>query len=99
MVLYFIILVVFGIVMSIVPDIVADNVKKCSRETDYDTKEKAKNRVSVWLYVFGLTIYLSLALMLGRACYSYDKQIKELKTRIEVLEEPMPQTDTTTVSI
>ena len=99
MVLYCIALVVFGIVMGIAPDIVADNVKKCSKETDYYAKEKAKNRVNTWLYLFGLVIYLSLVLVLGRVCYDFDGQIKELKTRIEVLEEHMPQTDTTTVNI
>ena len=99
MALYFITLIVFGIIMGIAPEIIADNVKKCSKETDYYAKEKAKNRVNVWLYVFGLVIYLSLALVLGRVCYGYDGQIKELKTRIEVLEEHMPQTDTTAVNI
>lgn len=99
MVLYFIVLIVFGIIMGIVPGIVADNVKKCSKETDYYAKEKAKNRVSAWLYVFGLVIYLSLALLLGRVCFDLENEIKELESKIEVLEQRVPQVDTTAVNI
>lgn len=100
MVLYCIALVVFGIIMGIAPDIVADNVKICGDETrKLDEKHKAGSRIRSWLYIFGLVIYLSLALIFGRVCYSYDEQIKELKTRIEALEEPTPKTDTTTVDI
>lgn len=98
--LYFIALVVFGIIMGIAPGIVADNVKICGDETrKLAEKHKACGKVRGWLYIFGLVIYLSLALMFGRVCYDYDEKIKELKARIEVLEEPEQQTDTTTVDI
>lgn len=98
--LYFIALVVFGIVMGIAPGIVADNVKICGDETrKLAEKHKAGGKIGGWLYIFGLVIFLSLALIFGRVCYSYDEQIKELKTRIEALEEPVQQTDTITVDI
>lgn len=89
---------ILGIIIGLAPGFVADNVETCT-ETDLAQKERAKNRIKVWLYLFGLAIYLSLGLMVGLVCYSYDEQIKELKTRIEVLEELMPKTDTTTVNI
>ena len=98
MVLYFIVLAVFGIIMGIAPEIVADNVEICA-ENDLAQKEKAKRRIKLWLYFFGLAIYLSLALLVGRVCYDYDKQIKELKTGIEVLEKHISQADTTTINI
>lgn len=98
--LYFVALVVFGIVMGIAPGIIADNVKICGDETrKLAEKHKAGGKIGGWLYIFGLVIFLSMALMCGRVFYSYDEQIKELKTRIEALEEPVQQTDTTTVDI
>ena len=95
---YLIAFVILGIIMGVAPGFVADNVETCT-ETNLPQKEKAKSRIKLWLYIFGLAIYLSLALLVGGVCYDYDEQIKELKTRIEVLEEPMPKTDTTTVNI
>ena len=100
MILYFSVLLVFGVIMGIAPDIVANNVEICGDETrKLAEKHEAGCKISRWLYIFGLVIYLSLALMFGYGCYDYNKQIKELKTRIEVLEGPIPQTDTTTVNI
>lgn len=96
---YLIALVVLGIVMGLAPNFVANNVKKFSKETDYFAKEKAQNRVSVWLYVFGLAIYISLALMAFQVCSILEDEIGELKSRIEVLEHQVPQIDTTTVDI
>ncbi len=91
---------VFGIVMGIAPEIVADNVEICGDETrKLAEKHEASSKISRWLYIFGLAIYLSLTLSLGMVCYDYGEQIKELKTRIEVLEEPITQTDTTTINI
>ena len=95
---YLIAFAVLGIIMGLAPGLVADNVETCT-EADVVQKEKSKNRIKFWLYLFGLSIYLSLALMVGLAYYSYDEQIKELKTRIEVLEEPIPKTDASTVNI
>lgn len=95
---YLIAFVILGIFMGEAPSFVADNVETCT-ETNLVKKEKARSRINLWLYIFGLAIYLSLALLVGGVCYDYDEQIKELKARIEVLEEPMPKTDTTTVNI
>ena len=89
---------VLGIIMGLAPGLVADNVETCT-EAYVVQKEKSKNRIKLWLYLFGLAIYLSLALLVGRVCYDYDKQIKELKTGIEVLEKQISQTDTTAVNI
>ena len=100
MTLYFIALTVFGIIMGIAPGIIADNVKICGDETcKLAEKHKAACKIRGWLYIFGLVIYLSWALLFGRVCYDYDKQIKELKTGIEVLEKQISQTDTTTINI
>ena len=97
---YLIVLSILGIVTGIAPGIVADNVEICGDEIrNPDEKHKAGGKIRIWLYIFGLAIYLSLALLLGRVCYAHDEQIKELKARIEVLEKPMPQIDTTTVNI
>ena len=97
---YFIALAVLGIFMGIAPGIVADNVEICGDETrKLAEKHKATCKVRSWLYIFGLVIYLSLALLFGRVCYDYDGQVKELNSRIEVLEQQISQTDTTTVNI
>lgn len=95
---YLIAFAVLGIIMGLAPGLVADNVETCT-EADVVQKEKSKNRIKFWLYLFGLSIYLSLALLVGGVCYDYDGQIKELKARIEVLEESVPKADTTTVNI
>lgn len=100
MVLYCIALVVFGIVMGIAPDIVADNVKICGDETrKLDEKHKAGSRIRSWIYIFGLVIYLSLALIFGRVCFEFENEIKGLESKIEVLEQRVPQVDTTAVNI
>jgi hypothetical protein len=100
MVLYFIALVVFGIVMGIATGIVADNVKICGDETrKLAEKHKAGCEVRIWLYIFGLVIYLSLALLVFRICFGLENEIKELESKIEVLEQQVPQVDTTAVNI
>ena len=97
---FLVIFAILGLIMGIAPGFVADNVEICGDETrKLVEKHKAGCKIRIWLYIFGLVIYLSLALLFGRLFYDYDGQIKELKARIEVLEEPMPQTDTTTVDI
>lgn len=97
---FLVILAILGIIMGIAPGLVADNVEICGDETrKLAEKHKAGCKIKLWLYFFGLAIYLSLALLVGRVCYDYDKQIKELKTGIEVLEKQISQTDTTAVNI
>ena len=97
---FLVILAILGIIMGIAPGLVADNVEICGDETrKLAEKHKAACKIRGWLYIFGLVIYLSWALLFGRVCYDYDKQIKELKTGIEVLEKQISQTDTTTINI
>lgn len=95
---YLIVFAILGIIMGLAPGLVADNVETCT-ETDLVQKEKAKNRVKLWLYLFGLAIYLSLALMVFQVSFDLENEIKELESKIEVLEQRVPQVDTTAVNI
>ena len=89
---------ILGIIMGFAPGLVADNVETCT-EKDLTQKEKAKNRIKLWLYLFGLAIYLSLALLVFRVTFDLENEVKELESKIEVLEQRVPQVDTTAVNI
>jgi len=95
---YLIVFAILGIIMGLAPGLVADNVEACT-EKDLVQKEKAKNRVKLWLYLFGLAIYLSLALLVFQVSFGLENEIKELESKIEVLEQRVPQVDTTAVNI
>lgn len=95
---YLIAFAILGIIMALAPGFVADNMETCM-ETDVTQKEKAKSRVNLWLYLFGLAIYLSLALLVFQASFGLENEIKELKSKIEVLEQQVPQIGPTTVDI
>lgn len=93
-----IILVIFGIVMGFVPGYIADNVKKCVEKGDTFEGRKAIEKINVWLYILGLTIYLTAVLSSVPVYDAFNKEVKELETRIETLEQQISQTDTTTTS-
>lgn len=89
---------ILGIFIGLAPGFVADNVKTCTGKVPAQ-KEKAKNRINLWLYLFGLAIYLSMVLLVFQVTFDLENEIKELESKIEVLEEQVPQVDTTTVSL
>ena len=95
---YLIAFAILGVIMGFAPGLVADNVETCT-ETDLTQKERAKNGVKLWLYLFGLAIYLSLALLIFQVSFDLENEIKELESKIEVLEQQVPQVDTTAVNI
>ena len=95
---FFIILVVFGIIMGTVPGYVADNIKKCVEKGDTFEGRKAIDKINAWLYILGLTVYLTAVLSSVPVYDSFNKEIKKLETRIETLEQQVVQSDTTSIS-
>lgn len=96
---FFIILVIFGIIMGLVPCYIADNVKKCVEKGGTFEGRKAIEKINAGLYILGLTIYLCAVLSSVPTHVAFDKEVKELETRIETLERQVAQNDTTTISI
>lgn len=96
---FLVILAILGIIMGIAPGSIADNIKKCSEEPGRSAREAASSRICLWLWIFGVAIWLSCVVLTFQVTDSLDKENKEMKSRIEVLEKQISQTDTTTVNI
>lgn len=97
---YLIILAILGGIMGIAPGVIADNVKICGDETcKLVEKHEAGCKIRRWLWIFGAVIWLSSVVLTFQVTASLDKKNKEMKSRIEVLEKQISQTDTTTVNL
>ena len=96
---FLVILAILGIIMGIVPGSIADNIKKCAEEPGRSAREAASSRICLRLWIFGVAIWLSCAVLTFQVTDSLDKENKEMKSRIEALEKQISQTDTTTVNI
>lgn len=96
---YLAILAILGIIMGIAPGVIADNVKESIEKTKKSEKETAISKTCLWLWIFGAVIWLSSIVFTSQVTDWLDKENKEMKSRIEVLEKQISQTDTTTVNI
>ena len=96
---FLVILTILGLVMGIAPGSIADNIKKCAEEPGTNAGEKARKNISAWLWVFGAVIWVASGIFVGQMSSLGEKADKELESRIEVLEQQISQTDTTTVNI
>lgn len=96
---FLIILAILGLIMGMAPAAIADNVKESIEKTEKREKERAISRTCLWLWIFGAVIWLSSVVLTFQVAASLDKENKEMKSRIEVLEKQISQTDTTTVNI
>ncbi len=96
---FLVILAVLGLIMGIAPELIADNVKECTEKTEKSEKEATSFRINLWLLIFGAVIWLSSSVVTFHMTDLLDKENKEIKSRIELLEKQISQTDTTTVNI
>ncbi len=96
---FLVIFVILGVIMAIAPGFIAYNVKECTEKTEESEKEATSSRISLWLWIFGAVVWLSSIVLTFQVTSLLDKENKEMKSRIEVLEEQISQTDTTTVNI
>ena len=93
---FLVILAILGLIMGIAPGAIADNIKECAEKRG---KEATGSRICLWLWIFGAAIWLSSIVLTFQVTSLLDKENKEMKSRIEVLEKQISQTDTTTVNI
>jgi len=96
---FLVILAILGIIMGIASGSIADNIKKCSEEPGRNAREAASSRICLWLWIFGVVIWLSSIVLTFQVTDLLDKENKEMKSRIEVLEKQISQTDTSTLNI
>lgn len=96
---FLVILAILGLIMGIAPGAIADNIKESIEKTEKRERERAISRTCLWLWIFGAVIWLSSVVLTFQVAASLDKENKEMKSRIEVLEKQISQTDTTTVNI
>ena len=96
---FLVILAILGFIMGMAPVAIADNVKKSIEKTEKSEKERAISRTCLWLWTFGAVIWLSSVVLTFQVTSLLDKENKEMKSRIEVLEQQISQTDTTNVNI
>lgn len=96
---YLVILAILGVIMGIVPGVIADNIKESIEKTEKSEKERAISRTCLLLWIFGAVIWLSSIVFTSQVTDLLNKENKEMKSRIEVLEKQISQTDTTTVNI
>lgn len=96
---FLVILAILGTIMGIAPGAITDNIKECAEKTEKSEKEATCFRICLWLWIFGAAIWLTSVVATFQMTDLLDKENKEMKSRIEVLEKQISQTDTTTVNI
>lgn len=96
---YLVILAILGLIMGIAPGAITDNIKEYAEKTEKSEKEATSFRICLWLWIFGAVIWLLSVVATFQVTDLLDKENKEMKARIEVLEKQISQTGTTTVSI
>ena len=96
---FLVIMAILGLIMGIAPGVIADKIKECAEAPGYSARETARNSINVWLWIFGVVIWVMSGLFVGQMSYLGKEVDKELESRIEALEQRISQTDTTTVNI
>ena len=96
---FLVIMAILGLIMGIAPGVIADKIKECAEAPGYSARETARNNINVWLWIFGVVIWVMSGLFVGQMSYLGKEVDKELESRIEALEQRISQTDTTTVNI
>ena len=96
---FLVIMAILGLIMGIAPGVIADKIKECAEAPGYNARETARNSINVWLWIFGVVIWVMSGLFVGQMSYLGKEVDKELESRIEALEQRISQTDTTTVNI
>lgn len=96
---FLVIMAILGLIMGIAPGVIADKIKECAEAPGYSARETARNSINVWLWIFGVVIWVMSGLFVGQMSYLGKEVDKKLESRIEALEQRISQTDTTTVNI
>ena len=95
---FLVIMAILGLIMGIAPGVIADKIKECAEAPGYSARERARNNINVWLWIFGAVVWVTSALFAAQMSYLGEKAGKELESRIEAIEERLPRTDTTALN-